>query len=319
MHPSRSDGPRAPFPFLVGCGRSGTTLLRAMCDAHPSLAVPPESHFVVAFAPASSGAVDAGELAARLAASERFALWGLDEVTVRDALVEAAPRTYADAVRAVFACYADRRGKPRYADKTPVYVLHIDRLAALFPESVFVHLVRDGRDVACSFLELGWADSIEEAALHWRRRVTAGRRAGHKLPAGRYVEMRYEDLVDSPEQALRRMCDAAALPFDEAMLDPSAGAAELVRTTAHPEYHRHLALPPTAGLRDWRRQLDSGQLDRFELLAGTTLEAFGYERVAPRPSAAARRDAAVHWARWQAHRVSKRVSRRDERPGRPSS
>ena len=219
----------------------------------------------------------------------------------------------------MFACYADRRGKPRYADKTPVYVLHIDRLAALFPESVFVHLVRDGRDVACSFLELGWAESIEEAALHWRRRVTAGRRAGHKLPTGRYVEMRYEDLVDSPEQALRRLCDAIDLPFDEAMLDPSERAAELVRTTAHPEYHRHLALPPTAGLRDWRRQLDGGQLDRFELLAGTTLEAFGYERVARRPSASARRDAAVHWARWQAHRVAKRITGRDERRGRPSS
>ncbi len=104
MDPSRSDGRRAPFPFLVGCGRSGTTLLRAMCDAHPALAVPPESHFVVAFAPAESGAVDVGELAARLAASERFALWGLDEATVGDALVEAAPRTYPDAVRTVFAC-----------------------------------------------------------------------------------------------------------------------------------------------------------------------------------------------------------------------
>ena len=198
-------------------------------------------------------------------------------------------------------------------------MLHIDRLAALFPEAVFIHLVRDGRDVACSFLELGWADSIEEAALHWRRRVTAGRRAGHKLPAGRYVEMRYEDLVEQPEPALRRLCDAVDLPFDESMVDPSAGAADLLRTTAHPEYHRHLALPPTAGLRDWRRQLDDGQLDRFELLAGSTLEAFGYERVARSPSAAARRDAAAQWARWQAHRVAKRITRRDERPARPSS
>ena len=190
-----------------------------------------------------------------------------------------------------------------------MYVLHIRDLARLFPESAFIHLVRDGRDVACSFLELGWADTIEEAAMHWRLRVTRGRRAGRALPSGRYLELRYEDLVRDPDTQLRALCSTIELPFSTAMLDHSDRAAEVIRTTGHPEYHRQLSIPPTPGLRDWRRELTAEDVARFELLAGDALTEHGYERHEPRPSASVRRDVAARRLRWQAHRVRRRVGR----------
>ncbi|MET0577939.1 MAG: sulfotransferase [Ilumatobacteraceae bacterium] len=311
MSPSQPDGP-APFLFLVGCGRSGTTLLRAMCDAHPELAVPPESHVLVTLAPRGADAfdpIDGGSLAGCLAADERFGLWGLDATTLRD-VIGPAPADYPTAIRAVFRAWTEDHagGQARYADKTPVYVLHIARLAELFPEAVFVHLVRDGRDVAASFLELGWADTIEDAALHWKLRVTRGRRAGRRLAPGRYVEVHYEDLVGEPERTLRTICAAAGLAYDGAMLDPSGSSADIVATTRHPEYHGHLTRPPTAGLRDWRRDLDVGDVARFEALAGATLGAFGYERAVPGPTLATRAAAAAHLARWQVHRVRRRLT-----------
>jgi hypothetical protein len=313
MSTSRADDPSpAPFPFIVGCGRSGSTMLRAMADAHPDLTVPPESHFIVELEPRAGGRrrpFDATAFLERLAASERFALWGLERGRLLDAFAAAPPRDYPEAVRAVFALQATAQGKSRYADKTPVYVLHVRRLARLFPEARFVHLVRDGRDVACSFLDLGWADTVEQAALHWRRRVLAGRRAGGRLPAERYVEVRYEDLVRDPELELRRFCTAIELPFEESMLDPSARASEIVRTTAQPHLHRKVALPPTPGLRDWRRDLTTEDVTRFELLAGDALAAFGDERLGGPPPRGLRRDVAVCWARWQAHRVRRRVER----------
>jgi hypothetical protein len=314
MRGSEAMGPtaRPPFPFIVGCGRSGSTLLRAMCDGHPDLAVPPESHFVVQLAPHGRFAnrpLDARAFVEQLGASDRFRLWEIEREVLTEAFAASPPKDYPQAVRQVFGLWASTRGKPRYADKTPVYVLHMRELARLFPEAAFVHLVRDGRDVACSFLELGWADTIEEAAMHWRLRVTRGRRAGRTLPAGRYLELRYEDLVQDPGAQLRALCATIELPFSPAMLDHSGRAAEVIRTTGHPEYHRQLAIPPTPGLRDWRRELTAEDVARFELLAGDALDEHGYERQEPRPSAAVRRDVAARWCRWQVHRVRRRVDR----------
>ncbi len=303
---------RPPFPFIVGCGRSGTTLVRAMADGHPELAVPPESHFVVPMARRDrSGRFDVGPFLDQLYTYDSFRLWDLDRVGLESALHDPAPRDYPDAVRAVFRAYAQERGKPRYADKTPGYVLHIAALSRLFPEAVFVHVVRDGRDVASSFRELGWADSVEQAALHWRLRVRRGRRAGRALAPGRYHEVRYEDLVGDPEAALRQLCAAIELAYSPAMADPAARADEVIRTTRHPDYHRRLASPPTPGLRDWRRELSEEEVARFELLAGGTLTAFGYEPSGVRASPAIRRDVYQRWVGWQLHRIRRRAGRRE--------
>jgi hypothetical protein len=299
-----SDRDWPPFPFVVGCGRSGTTLLRAMVDGHPEMAVPPESHFIVTLA---DEPFDPRSFLARLSSSERFALWGLDHRALQTALRRSGSSGYADAVRTVFECYAAGQGKPRWADKTPGYVLHVARLVELFPEAVIVHMIRDGRDVAASFLELGWASTIEEAALHWRLRVGRGRRAGVALPGGRYHEIRYEDLVVDPEPPLRTFCGAASLPFDAAMVDHADRAAEVVGTTSHPSYHGRLAEPLRPDLRDWRRDLVEEDVERFELVAGDLLTELGYERSLCRPSARLRADVARRRARWYAHRAMRKA------------
>jgi hypothetical protein len=303
---------RPPFPFIVGCGRSGTTLLRAMADGHPELAVPPESHFVVPMARrGSSDHLDVGAFFDELYTYDSFQLWDLDRVGLEKALRDPPPGDYPDAVRGVFRAYAQERGKPRYADKTPGYVLHIAVLARLFPEAVFVHVVRDGRDVASSFRELGWADSVEQAALHWRLRVRRGRQAGRALAPGRYHEVRYENLVSDPEGGLRQLCAAIELEYAPAMADSAARADEVIRTTRHPDYHRRLAGPPRPGLRDWRRELSDEELARFELIAGGTLRTFGYEPSGVRASPAVRADVYRRWAGWQLHRVRRRAGRRE--------
>jgi hypothetical protein len=296
-----------PFPFMVGCGRSGTTLLRAMVDAHPAVAVPPESPFVVAVA--REEPFDRDRFLDQLCASDRFALWELDRTTVDAELRRGRTANAPDAVRTLFATYAAARGKPRWADKTPGNVLHVSPLAVLFPEAVFVHLIRDGRDVAASFLELGWSSSVEEAAMHWKLRVRRGRRAGAALPAGRYLELRYEELVSDPEPPLQRFCRAASVSFDPAMLDHQPVANEVLRTTSHPSYHRHLIEPLRPGMRDWRRDLDADEVARFELIAGDLLASLGYERAEHRPSARVRIDVARRRAGWYAHRLARKAGR----------
>lgn len=281
----RSVVSRPPFCFVVGCPRSGTTLLRAMLDSHPDIALPPESYFVI----------DMGRRRRRYEAAkgfqtERFVRdllthrwfrkWGLKDEDVSRSYRERSPRDYSDAVRLAFSLYAAERGKGRYGDKTPNYVLRMPLLASLFPEARFVHVIRDGRDVASSLLDsdLGLRN-LSEAALSWRFHAGRGRSAGRSLGPDRYMELRYEDLVRDPEASLRGVSGFFDLTFDPVMLRYHERAANLVAQFNRPEIHRRLSLPPTQGIRDWRNDLSGADVSRFESLAGDLLAACRYERV----------------------------------------
>lgn len=276
----------ASFPFFVGCGRSGTTLLRSMFDAHPEIAIPYESHFVVALGRAGprkryerEGGFAVDAFASDLLAQFAFSHWGIGELELGEALHAPPPLSYADAVRRVFALYARRQGKRRYADKTANYVLSLPLLAELFYEARFVHVLRDGRDVALSWLDTGWdfgPQTVEEAALYWRYYVQRGRRTGRDL-GPRYCEIAYEWLVADPEGALRELCSFLELPYHPAMLDYFEHADELLSSMPRPGQHQSLAQPVTGGLRDWRRQMPAHDIALFESLAGSVLEELGYE------------------------------------------
>lgn len=249
----------APF-FVVGAGRSGTTLLRLMLDAHPSLALPPESHFVVALADRRLRLLHRPELALeRVLRHPRFARWELDEATVRAAVTQHQPCDLAALFRVVFETYAASQGKPRWGDKTPGYVGRLPLLAALFPDARFVHLIRDGRAVAASVASKpSGPPNAVSAAYWWRGLVGQGRRDGAAL-GERYLEVRYEALIADPAAVLTTVCHHVGVAYDPAMLDYWRTAAARVpsgltdpgqkhaRTLQPPALgpDRFLALPPT--------------------------------------------------------------------------
>ena len=292
---------RPPFPFIVGCARSGTTLLRLMLQGHPALAIPPESYFPVRMWPGRArylreDGFDMGRFVDDLLHHPRLPRpartvrdkWDLDPLLLQERLQGVMPIDYPEAIRRIFALYAETKGKPRYGDKTPVFVLRIPLLAELFPEAVFVHIVRDGRDVAMSLVERHWGpETLEEGAAYWAIRVREGRTSGRVLGPDRYREVRYEDLLAWPEGVLRELSPFVGLDFRQEMLSYEDHALDNVPPDER-FFHEHLSEPPTAGLRDWRRALNSEDLETFEAIAGAELSDFGYERarpdVPPRPA-----------------------------------
>jgi hypothetical protein len=202
----------------------------------------------------------------------------LDARSVLDRLSGLGVETCSDAIRDVFSMYAERVGKERYAEKTPMNVIHMPFLGRAFPEAHFIHLIRDGRDVALSYLDTDFGvESLGEAAIYWDRFVRKGRSDGLRL-GPRYREIRYEDLLADPEEVLRSLCEFVALHYDAAMLEYHRRADALLASTPRAEHHQRLRLPPTAGLRDWRTQMDQHSLLLFEALAGDLLDELGYER-----------------------------------------
>ena len=271
-----------------------------MLDRHPALAVPDESYFIPTLAARHRGRVDASRFCDDVARISTLRDWGVKPAAVRERLRPGAAA--ADAIGAIFEVYAAARGKARWGDKTPMYMSRLGLLERLFPGARYVHVVRDGRDAARSFLEMpaglvteSWAHPHDVAgfACQWRTAVRAARALGRRLGPGRYHELRYEELAGDAEAAVRAVAAFAGFEFDPAML-AYPGTLDL---TAKPHQAR-LAEPPTAGVRDWRSEMRPADVAAFETVAGDTLAACGYEAADPAPpDAAARARLALYAAR----------------------
>jgi hypothetical protein len=270
--------PGGPPLLVLGVRRSGTTLLRVMLDRHSQLAVPDESYFVPQLADRHLRRVDVDDFVDDLRRLSTLADWDVPLDRVRVRLREG--MSIGEAIGTVYAVYAEERGKPRWGDKTPMYMQNLRLLERLFPDALYVHLIRDGRDAALSFLAMPrgivtetWMHPRTPAdfACQWRTEVAAARRLGRRV-GPRYAEVRYEELVADPEAALRRICELAGLEYEPSMPDYAGN----VDVSAKPHQQR-LMQPPTKGVRDWRTQMSAQDTAAFEGIAGDLLRELGYE------------------------------------------
>lgn len=287
-------GAANPYVFVVGCPRSGTTLLRRILDAHRQLAIPKvETHWIPKLAKQAKFVADDGRvrsgLREALEQDHRFARLGLADGFLEQLLAAQPGLAYPDLVSAIFDAYAASRGKVLAGDKTPGYARCITELHALFPDARFIHLIRDGRDVALSLLawdrlektvgrlETFQEDPVSTVALFWEWMTRLAREAGADLPAGQYTEVHYESLVTDTEGESRRLCEFLGLAWDSGMPGYFVG-----RQRSGPGISAKKAwLPPTGGLRDWRAQMPSADQRRFEAAAGALLADLGYHCAHP--------------------------------------
>ena len=298
--PAEPDQP--PAPFVVGVARSGTTLLRLMLDAHPELAIPPETHFIPKLAKAMGEIPkDAGEGEMRRRAHavitehRRWPDFGLDARELDRRFDRTEPFNATHALRAFYGLYAERVGKPRWGDKTPIYVEHMHEISKALPEARLVHLIRDGRDVALSRIRRALDDPppVDRIARNWSRRINAARKQARKLD--HYLELRYEDLVTDTEPTLRRVCELVDLDYDPAMLDYHRNAAERLEEMAgdlpaqggkarRPGSERLAAHalasepPRKERIAAWREQMSPADAAAFDAEAGDLLDELGYPR-----------------------------------------
>jgi hypothetical protein len=268
-----------PPPLLIlGVSRSGTTLLRVMLDRSSQHAVPDESFFIPLLADRHLLRVDADNFLDDVRRLQTVREWGVPLDRVRARLSEGMP--IARAIATIYEVYAEEQGKPRWGDKTPMYMRHLPLLRRLFPDAQYVHLIRDGRDAAISFLSMPegiafktWAHprSAAEFACVWRTEVAAARRHGRRVGERRYLEVRYEDLVSGAEGVLRRICSFAGLTYERAMTEYAGSGSE------ERGHQQSLKRPLTEGLRDWRTQMPPKELAAFEGVAGDLLHELAYE------------------------------------------
>jgi LPS sulfotransferase NodH len=226
--------------FLVGCPRSGTTLLHSFLAAHPDIACFPESHFFENLMPRKW--MRAFGLPSRRAKACLRALCA-NTGTAPDATGFRAPLIFASRYARCFLRILDeattQSGKRIWVEKTPGHVHHIDDIERLIPGARFIHLIRDGRNVVASLYEVSrrfpqaWNGpySLEACIRLWNAAIRATRRHADK---SNHAVVRYEELVRDPEPVVRALCRAVGIEYVPAMLADRASAARSIVPASEP-------------------------------------------------------------------------------------
>ena len=270
--------------IVVGCPRSGTTLLQVMLHAHPRIAIPPETRFVLTGYKNRHRFGDLSDPDRRRALAEwivgrrqtYFHELGLDAADVTERIV-AGPPTLGSAFAIVLRAYAQRFGKPRWGDKRPAYLQHLPVIGRLFPDAQIVNIVRDGRDCVASLKGMPWnRKNIYQSILTWTRGYDQGRWAAGHLGPTSYYEMSYERLVTDPAPELARLCAFLGEDYDAAMTAPAEIAHKVV--PQRKAWHDRLRSPvTTARVGNWRTQLEPWEIGLCEMAMGDRLLSLGYE------------------------------------------
>ena len=286
------------MPVIVGAPRSGTTLLRFMLDASSELAIPPETGFLAI----GDKITGRGEklrdkfFDAIVNYGEPLRSWPdfeIPEQEFRVTLDQITPFNIADGYRAFYRLYAARHRKTRWGDKTPIYCRHLKAIRKVLPEARFVHIIRDGRDVALSLRRMWFSpgSDMKTQASYWRDCILAARRAG--TGHDDYLEVRYEELIHHTAETLQRICAHVDLTFEEQMLNYYQRAPErlkehkgrslpdgstvLTQEQRMKQQQRTTEPPDPACVFGWRQTMDSDERRRFESVAGDLLKELGYE------------------------------------------
>jgi Sulfotransferase family len=299
--------PPFPVPFVVGVGRSGTTLLRMMLDSHSEIAMPPETHFIPQFIQASGKLRYSPATMTKAIVHDQRRRWndfGIEEADLLAAFEAVEPFNTTDALRAFYSLYAEKHGKTRWGDKTPDYVRKMKKIQNTLPEARFIHVIRDGRDAGLSQnsrIAKRGKDPIppKEMARRWRKRIVKSRIDSEEVH--HYIEVRYEDLITDTEGVLRRVCDHIEIDFDPAMLSYHERAGERLQEMAgalpakkgRPEReagervaaHAMTTRPPDSErVAVWKREMTPEGNAEFEEAAGYLLDELGYETATPKES-----------------------------------
>lgn len=276
----------APF-FIVGAGRSGTTLLRLILAGHSRLCVLPETWYILSLVAELPlrGALSEEQVERALHLMTSHYRWpdiGIPAEEIRDLAAALARPQLVDIIHLVYERYARRCDRPRFGDKTPPYFAIVPQLAELYPDAKFIHLIRDGRDVAVSWMSLDWP-RYYEPEFEW----SAVMRMREKYRASplweRFIEVRYEDLVSDLEGSLRTICDFMGETFESEMLDwqNRVSLVPAREQYIHPRLANMLSDKRNGA---WRETLSGLECFLVEACLYRQLEQLGYElRFSARP------------------------------------
>lgn len=280
-----------PIFFIVGRPRSGTTLLRTLFDAHPQVNIPLECKFVNDLYPRYGRIKDWKErcIASFLKDLKKqllFSTWKIDEKELEQNLRQCiGENSYSTVCKAVYASYASLFPKEPllwFGDKNPGYTIYTKRLLKIFPDAKFIHIVRDYRDNLVSIKEVDFELPVPSlVAMKWKFFYKKFRKDSLRKPGSYYI-IRYEDLVERPEDEFGKLCDFLGLPYREEVFNFPDRKDDIFKT--YPKefvttYHANLLNKVNKSrVGVWEKKLSEKEIKLSDYTVGKLAGEAGYER-----------------------------------------
>ena len=301
--PSPSDRKYAPV-FVMGCHRSGTNLLYDMLLSSGGFAIYrgilPIYKILIPRFGSMERRSNREKILQTWLRSKGYRRTGLDAEQLSASILNQC-RTGGDFVRVIMDAVAQSQQVQRWAMYDADTVLHAGRFKRDLPNALFVHIIRDGRDIALSLKKMGgftplpWdrnpTESLVATSLYWEWMVRRGRAHGRKFPAD-YIEIRYEDLVTNPRETLGTLGGFIDHDLDYDRIQ-RAGLGRLSETNS--SFREESAKEKINPLGRWKGRLAHAEVAAIEATVGDCLQENGYELSLP---AAERRRSLRHsWMR----------------------
>ena len=289
------------FLFIIGNPRSGTSLLRIMMTSHPNVTIPPESGFVQWWYDKyknwdESNATDRKkikEYLTDLRSSKKIETWTLNFNELYSLIKRKKPANYSELSKLVYIQYSKQKYNsepPEFiGDKNNYYLHHLPLLDEIFPKAKYLHIVRDGRDVACSYKKTQTLNTsseyrpnlptdISEIAEEWTKNNKKILEFFSSFKKDRSYLLKFENLIKHTKEELKEICKFLNLDFSPRMLEYyKMNRKENLEPEETLDWKKKTLDPPDPSvLKKYRQELNESEIKEFEKIANNLLRELGY-------------------------------------------
>ncbi|PKF61719.1 hypothetical protein CW745_10390 [Psychromonas sp. psych-6C06] len=275
--------------YILGNPRSGTTLLRLMMSAHSGLIVPPEAGFAVFLLENWDNKIPYSHCRyiSSLKRTTKIVNWGIDYQELDGQLLKANVSSLIEAMQETYRYYAVKHKEANclIGDKNNFYIHHISSICKLSPKAKFIHIIRDGRDVACSYQEVmskgitskyapNLPTDIKAIATEW---ADNNQKLIDELSGKNVYQIKLEDLIARPKDVLVRICTFLGVNYDKNMLDYyEKKYSDMLEPEEYNQWKLKNRKPLINDSYKYKKILTKEDVKLFEKLAGKQLSYFEY-------------------------------------------
>jgi hypothetical protein len=271
--------------FIVGVGRSGTTLLQGMMNSHQNITFPPETQFIRNFItqPRTNKKIkkkDFEWVKKTILKDKNLKELNINLNNILEKSVNAGEMSLSDFYKELLVSYSEKKKKELIGDKYPKNIEYLREISMIFPDANIIHIIRDPRDVVLSRLKAHWSKGrpVFIQALTYRLQLKKGRKDGKNYFPNQYYEIFYEDLIENPEKELKKLCEFLKLDFDQNMLQYNKNAKEIVKNE-ETEWKSNIFKPVISSNKNkWMSQLKKTQVFQIEFLCSQAFNELYYNK-----------------------------------------
>jgi len=278
--------------FLVSRGRSGSTLIQSILDAHPNICAPIESKFLLHLATKYQKITNwndqkINQFIKDLYTNRKFRLfWNVNRTYIRNLFKDYHIDSFASACKVVYLSHQSMFEKKEVrliVDKNPLHSIFIPNILKIFPEAKFIHLIRDPRAATHSHIVALTQKNISQLAHEWLILNQEIEKLKHKTPAN-FHTITYEALVSTPKEYFKQLFQFLGLPFNDSILDAHQTIKQKYKTSKYLSlaHHHGITNPISKGkIDEWKNKISAADTNLINLICEPLMANYNYSFVSP--------------------------------------